>query len=83
MNCPYSGFYCYMQNCADCSCVNYWNHVYPQPKQEYKYKCTCGGEFLEAVYKWVVPPVDGDNTGVTGTSGYFCPFCGKEMVGLN
>jgi hypothetical protein len=42
----------------------------------------CHGKFNQAVLKWLIPPQPEDNTGITGKSGYVCPFYGKEMVGL-
>jgi len=42
----------------------------------YRYKCTCGGEFNE--------PAIMENENYTGIPGKAkCPFCGRRMFGLN
>lgn len=67
---------CY--TCPKCGLTVYYgayHFCYPPYRNDsgFNYKCPCGGEFNSPAYD-------------SGTGTYFpakCPFCGKEMVGLN
>ena len=75
MYCPYKNGECYLQS-VDCrGCFDYqayWNKIQNFPKQQYNYKCTCGGEFMTPIC-----------TVGTSVYNYKCPFCGKPMEGMN
>lgn len=83
MWCSYLGYDC--SSSIECQYCPIWkqnNMGYYRIPGEYKYKCTCGGEFLEAVYKAILVH-DSNNEGMGYYEySYVCPFCGKEMVGL-
>ena len=73
-------------SCADC--YHFQNKFLPT-SQQYNYKCSCGGEFLQPIYKWISTEVKEIGTsGIVanagqGYYGYVCPFCGKPMEGMN
>jgi hypothetical protein len=52
---------------------------------EYKYKCPCGGEFIDPIYKDIVEEINNINHNcayTTTRNAAVCPFCNKEMKGL-
>lgn len=79
----------YPNNCFECNYYKkYWQGVTPIP-QQYNYKCSCGGEFFQPIYKWISIEVKEIGTGgIVANAGqgyysYACPFCGKPMEGMN
>jgi len=71
-----------------CHSCPYGFNPFPTYQMSYQYKCPCGGEFLEPIYKFI-----SDETKEIGTAevvsnvhaghyGFICPFCGQEMRGL-
>jgi hypothetical protein len=47
----------------------------------YQYKCPCGGEFLEPIYKFISDEIQEGTANLNvGHYGFICPFCGLEML---
>lgn len=65
-----TSFYCLI-------CPHYINGKNPS---QYNYKCSCGGEFLQPVYKWITYFYENSSSGEWV---YVCPFCNKKMEGMN
>jgi hypothetical protein len=77
---------CYEKWCMGSCFCSPTNIPLPQPKQEYRYKCPCGGEFIEPISK-SEPQYGYDEKFMPSyiiayRTIYVCPFCGKEMVGI-
>jgi len=86
--------YCYYLNgeCitpTNCMGCDYYRKYFSFISQQYNYKCSCGGEFITPIYKWInteVKEIGSDKIVANVGQGYYayvCPFCGKIMEGMN
>ena len=76
MYCPHLKGYCYCYSSMSCSECFLFKNAPISLSQQYNYKCSCGGEFMQPFYK-----------NLEGTTEFrdrkpVCPFCNKEMKGL-
>lgn len=78
--CNYINNYCSLAYCMGEACM-----YYPKKIESFNYECPdCHGRFASAVYKFI-PTIPSIKNGTDSTAhyGYVCPFCGREMKGLN
>jgi redox-regulated HSP33 family molecular chaperone len=84
MWCSFLGYDC--SSSIECQYCPIWQKNNPVPRtQEYRYKCSCGGEFVEPVYKNIIEKIDHTDSNrayTTSRNAVVCPFCAKEMKGF-
>ncbi|HUS50442.1 MAG TPA: hypothetical protein VMZ91_09775 [Candidatus Paceibacterota bacterium] len=85
MYCPHLKGYCYCYSSMSCSECFLFKNAPISLSQQYNYKCSCGGEFIQPISKTIYKYTEGNGT---LSSSYrpeninVCPFCNKEMKGL-